>query len=138
MQDALVKIYLRWPRIVRRESVDAYARRVLTTTYVDATRRPWRRELPYASPGEDAVDDTAAAALHAVEEDSDAVVRALMAMPRRQRAVVILRFYEGLSVDEVAQVMSSAPSTVRSQATRGLRALRALLQEPHTSPQEGP
>jgi len=60
-------------------------------------------------------------------DDRDAVWRALLRLPPRQRAVIVLRYYEDLSEQEIAAVMGTSPGTVKSQAARGLRRLAGLL-----------
>jgi RNA polymerase sigma factor (sigma-70 family) len=60
-------------------------------------------------------------------EARDAAWQLLATLPRRQRAVLVLRFYEDLDDDAVARVLSCSPSTVRSNAARGLAALRRLV-----------
>ncbi|HEY3610931.1 MAG TPA: SigE family RNA polymerase sigma factor [Pseudonocardiaceae bacterium] len=128
MQTALVKIYRAWPRINRQEATGNYARTVLLRTWLDEKRRPWRRaevgqaDVPDVSDG--SVDpDTAA-------ERSwrrDLVHRALLRVPNRQRAVLVLRYFDDLSIVETAAVMGCAEGTVKSQAARGLANLRAAM-----------
>jgi RNA polymerase sigma factor (sigma-70 family) len=74
----------------------------------------------------DVVDQTADPAL-GVETGNDALVRALRALPPRQRAVVVLRYVEGLSVAEAAAALKCSEGNVKSQASRGLETLRAAL-----------
>lgn len=84
-QTALTKLYLAWRRIDRRESVDAYARRVLVRTVLDERRRPWRRENPAAElPERPGRPDQA--------EDRVDLLAALARLPARQRAAVVLRY----------------------------------------------
>lgn len=118
VQTALTKLFLAWPR-VKRDSVDAYARRILVRTVVDEGRRGFfRRERAVAEPPEVPVP--------AVSADFD-VRRALAALPLGQRTVVVLRFWEDLSVTEVARLLGRTEGTVKSQAAKGLAALRELL-----------
>jgi RNA polymerase sigma-70 factor (sigma-E family) len=120
LQTALVKVYLSWGRIRKEGNAEAYARRVLVTTYVTGRRRRWRGELPTATlPDRPAShDDFAGADLR------QAVVQALHGLPRRQRAVVVLRYYCDLSEREVAEALGCSEGTVKSQAAKGLAALR--------------
>ncbi|HEX5994207.1 MAG TPA: sigma-70 family RNA polymerase sigma factor, partial [Jiangellales bacterium] len=96
VQTALVKLYAAWPRIRREGAEEAYARRTIVRVYLDERRRPWRRERI----GLDGVDPVQRAGLS--YEDSDALIAALRALPARQRATIVLRYWCGLSVDEAA------------------------------------
>ncbi|MDX6242998.1 MAG: hypothetical protein QOE76_721 [Frankiales bacterium] len=120
LQSALVKVYLAWGRIRRDGNAEAYARRVLVTTYVTGWRRRWRGEVPTEILPDRAAwrDEFAASDLRHV------VVEALQRLPRRQRAVVVLRYYLDLSEREVAAALGCSEGTVKSQAAKGLAALR--------------
>jgi DNA-directed RNA polymerase specialized sigma24 family protein len=97
---------------------------MLVRAVVDEGRRPWRRERPAAYPVLDAVVPAA------TPEDRLVLVAALAQMPARRRAVLVLRFYEQLSVAETAEALGISDGTVKSQCARGLAALRdALPQE---------
>lgn len=122
VQNALAKLYAAWPRASRADSVDAYARRVVVTSHLDDTRRPWRRERP----ADDAVLDRAAPEALS-PEDSDALWTALRGLAPGQRRVVVLRHYWGLSVDETAADLGISPGTVKSQTADALSRLRAAL-----------
>ncbi len=126
VQDVLVAMYPRWSRIVRGGRVDAYANRVLVGKHVDARRRPWRRERPVeAIP--DSVDSTSERAIAAVDERDGPLIAALAALPALQRAVLVLRFTDDLSIEEIARVMGIPEGTVKSRLSRGTEALRAKL-----------
>ncbi|SFP80399.1 RNA polymerase sigma-70 factor, sigma-E family [Amycolatopsis arida] len=121
-QTALVKLYVAWPRLSRHDALDAYARRVVVRTFLAENRRLWRRreqltgeppELPAAAGG-----DTGARMV---------LSAALAAVPPKQRAVLVLRYWEDLGVEETAAVLGCSTGTVKSQAARGLVALRRLL-----------
>jgi RNA polymerase sigma-70 factor (sigma-E family) len=116
VQTTFVKLYLAWPRI-RAEGADAYARRVLVRTYLAERRLRRSSEIPLAEPPDRA----------APEEDPTIgidVRRALAGLPRRQRAVVVLRYWEDLSTAETADLLGVATGTVKSQAARAVAALR--------------
>ncbi len=120
LQTALAKTYLSWTRIREREAVDGYVRRVMVNTQTSWWRR--RRvderptgELPERSTGR---DDTADHDLH------DALWTALSTLPKRQRAMVVLRYYEDLSEAETAAVMGVSVGTVKSATSRALARLR--------------
>jgi RNA polymerase sigma-70 factor (sigma-E family) len=121
-QSAFVALHRHWRRIRDRDALDAWMRRTLVRAVVDESRRPWRRERagepPEPAPTPDATD--AVATRHAL-------VEALRAVPPRQRAVLVLRFLEGLDVAGAAAALGCSTGTVKSQTAHGLAALRAVL-----------
>jgi RNA polymerase sigma-70 factor (sigma-E family) len=120
VQTALIKLYVAWSR-VRKDSVDAYARKVLVRTAIDEGRRGFfQRERSVDVVPELAVTDDSA--------DFDLRL-ALDALPPGQRAVVVLRYWEDLSVTETARILGRTEGTVKSQAAKGLAALRDLLED---------
>ena len=129
-QATLTKLYLAWRRIDRTGSVDAYARRVLLRTYLDERRRPWRRERPAADPPDrtERVD-----APRAVDERL-ALEAALRRLPRTQRAAVVLRYWCDLDIRETAAALGVSEGTVKSASSRGLAALREVLQGSRPQP----
>ena len=127
VQDVLVAMYPRWSRIVRGGHVDAYANRVLVGKHVDARRRPWRRERPVDGIP-DSVDSTSERAIAAVDEGDGPLMAALAALPAGQRAVLVLRFTDDLSIEEIAQVMGIPAGTVKSRLSRGTETLRTHLE----------
>ena len=120
LQTAMAKLYLAWDRVRDRESVDAYARRIIVNEHHSLWRRAWKRqettvdEVPERAAHEDAYDDGRDAALWSF----------VQSLPRRQRAVVVLRYYEQLSEAETADVLGCSVGTVKSQGSRALAALR--------------
>jgi RNA polymerase sigma-70 factor (sigma-E family) len=116
VQVTFIKLYPRWRR-VRGTSVDAYVRRVLVNTYLTHLRK-YRRETVMAD-----VPDlpTPAADTH---ED---LGHALQQLPAQQRAVVVLRHLEDMSITDVAELLQVAEGTVKSQSARGIAALRAAM-----------
>jgi RNA polymerase sigma-70 factor (sigma-E family) len=124
-QTTLTKLYLAWRRIDRRESVDAYARRVLVRAAIDEGRRPWRRER-----ATELLPEAAARSDHA--DDRVDLLAALAALPARQRAAVVLRYWSDLGIAETAQVLGVTPGTVKSSSSKGLAALREALQDSRT------
>ncbi|MFC7724239.1 SigE family RNA polymerase sigma factor [Nocardioides sp. GCM10028917] len=126
VQDVLVAMYPRWSRIARGGHVDAYANRVLIGKVVDARRRPWRRERFFSSVP-DSIDVTSERAISAVDELDGPLVSALAALPAGQRAVLVLRFTDDLTVEAIADVMGIPAGTVKSRLSRGTEALRAHL-----------
>jgi RNA polymerase sigma-70 factor (sigma-E family) len=119
LQAALERV-LRKPRRVDGD-IEGYLRRVLYNLAADGWRRRgrWRQRLPLLrSP--DVTDDTAAVDLH------DELVRLLVQLPPRQRAVIVLRYWEQRTEAETASLLGCSEGTVRSAAFRGLRQLREL------------
>mgnify|MGYP003514030068 CR=1 FL=1 len=123
VQEATARVYSVWSRVASRGEPDAYARRVVVNLLTDHRRRPARRETPTQTLPDTARDDLDPA--HAGGRDD--VLRALAAVPPRQRAVLVLRFWEDLSVEETAALLGCSTGTVKSQTSRGLDALRAAL-----------
>jgi RNA polymerase sigma-70 factor (sigma-E family) len=117
------KLYRRWGRVHAADNPDAYARTMLTRAWLDERRRPWRRESAVAEPPEP--HSTAEPSAPAVV-DRLALLDLLARLPARRRAVVVLRFYCDLSVEETADLLGVSAGTVKSQAARGLEALRVL------------
>lgn len=119
-QTALAKTYAAWSRIDDRAAAPAYARRTLVNTASSWFRKKgWRNELPT-----DSVPDTSSSVDPSTRP---AVMDALAQLPPRQRAVVVLRYYEDLSVAEAADALGCSPGTVKSQTFEAFAKLRVLL-----------
>ena len=120
VQVALVKTWRHWGDIDRVEAVEAYARKAMATTYTDWWRRRWKAETPTENPPEQLLADESVnwAARHDV-------LLALADLPRGQRAVVVLRYFDDLTERETAEVLGISVGTVKSQAARALASLRA-------------
>ncbi|MEY9926881.1 RNA polymerase sigma-70 factor (sigma-E family) [Catenulispora sp. GP43] len=127
VQQAFIKLHAAWGRVQRRDDIDAYLRKTLLRTCIDEKRRArWRRERPAS----DDLPDTVQAPGEPDPEtlsDRDALVAALRGLPPGQRAVLVLRFWEDLGVEETAQALGCSTGTVKSQTSRGLGTLRARL-----------
>lgn len=121
-QSALTKVYLAWPKVRRADNVDGYVRTVLVRTYLDEERRRWRRERPTGESLDGIGPDPAVAADQRLD-----LLAALATLPPKQRAAVVLRCWEDLPIAEVARALDCGEGTVKSQTSRGLAALRALL-----------
>ena len=124
VQITLAKLYVAWTRVGRRDDVDGYARRTLLNAYLDERRRPWRREHAVA-----AVPDQPSIAAAELPDPGtrQRILAALAAIPLRQRAALVLRFWDDLSVDQVADLLHCSAGTVKSQTARGLDRLREVL-----------
>ncbi len=130
LQTALAKTYLAWDRIREREALDGYVRRVMVNTQTSFWRRR-RPEIAYDEvPDAGTPDRTGESDLH------DALWTALAGLPARQRAMVVLRYYEDLSEVETARVLGVSVGTVKSTTSRALVKLRdgsGLRDDPRTS-----
>jgi RNA polymerase sigma-70 factor (sigma-E family) len=123
-QTAFVALHRRWRKIRDRGALDAYVRRTLVRAMIDETRRPWRRErfveaLPEVSQTDAEIGETVA--------NRSALLDGLRRVPPRQRAVLVLRFLEGLDVAATAEALKCSEGTVKSQTARGLATLRDVL-----------
>jgi RNA polymerase sigma-70 factor (sigma-E family) len=127
VQDTLIALFASWPRVSRGSNVDAYADRVLVSKFIDERRRPWRRERSVdAVP--DRADPRASRAFDEADGPDATLAAALAALPAGQRAVVVLRFTDDLSVDEIARAMDLPSGTVKSRLSRGTESVRAHLE----------
>ncbi len=120
LQTALAKSWFAWDRI-RRDDPEAYVRAVVANTYASWWRRRWRGEVPTEKLPERAA--TAQDAMRDVDE-RDEMWTALGRLPRRQRAVVVLRFFEDLTERQTADALGISVGTVKSQTSRALATLR--------------
>lgn len=123
-QTVFTNLYRVWQRVERHEVLDQYARRVLLRAFLDQGRRPWRRESPM-SPESAALDATPWEDRTA--DDRLTLRAALLGLPKRRRAVLVLRYWADLSVEQVAEILECPPGTVKSLTARGLADLRARL-----------
>jgi RNA polymerase sigma-70 factor (sigma-E family) len=122
VQGAIIRLYVKWGKAVSADNTDAYVRTILIREFLHEHRSGWARLVRLADelPAEQAapvVDREAALDLQA----------AIAALPPRQRAALVLRFYCDLSVEASAQILACSPGTVKSQTARALSTLRQLL-----------
>jgi RNA polymerase sigma-70 factor (sigma-E family) len=131
VQEVLIRADQRWPAIQRMTYPEAYIRRMVVNEFLSWRRRSWRVVL-----SGDGADMAPPPARDPVADyvERDAIAAELTKLPRRQRAVVVLRYYEGLSDREIAEVLACRPGTVRGYAARALAALRAELDPPSRVP----
>ncbi len=127
-QDVLLKVFQHWERVRRAEHPDAYVRRMLVNKFLS-----WRRArvvliLTGRAARDGAVPDPAEN-----QADRDEVAGLLRALPRKQRAVLALRYYVGSSDAEIAATLGCSPLAVRSRAARAMATLRAVLALPSAS-----
>ena len=138
VQTALLRLYRSWSKVQRSDSRDAYVRQVLVRCLIDERRRGWRRERPFAEmpevglhmrdeDGASGADGRAESGFEIRFGHRDEIFAALAKIPPRQRATLVLRYWEDMSVEQAAHVLDCSVGTVKSQSARGLAALRALL-----------
>jgi len=123
VQTTLAKVYLSWDKVQKRDSIDGYVRRILVNEHNSLWRRAWKRR-------EHTADDAVLSSLDKPHHDTyddglgDAVWDVVQTLPRKARAVVVLRYYEEMSEAETAAVLGISVGTVKSQASRALATLR--------------
>jgi RNA polymerase sigma-70 factor (ECF subfamily) len=128
LQAALLRTYERRRRLRDPAALEPYTRRVLVTTFTSWTRRRSFRERPTEDLPDTARPDAADA-----RAERDRVWSAVRALPPRQRAVLVLRYYEDRTEAEIADLLGVSPGSVKSHASRGLAALRVLLPAEETA-----
>lgn len=122
-QEALIKLYVAWPRLQRGGGLATYARRTIVSTVLDYQRSRRRRpEEPREDVDTDVVPDGAAALA-----DRDLLMAALGDIAPRQRVCIVLRYFEGLSIAETAAAMGCSEGNVKSQTSAALTSLRREL-----------
>jgi RNA polymerase sigma-70 factor (sigma-E family) len=120
VQDALGRLFVHWRRASRAGDVDAYVRRTLVNAYLADRRRPWRRDVPTEYVPDRATNEPETS-------DRAQLLAALNSLGRSQRAIVILRYWDDLSVEQTAHALGCSTGNVKSQAARGLARLREVL-----------
>lgn len=119
VQDVLARAFQRWDRIAALDRPHAYIRRMIVNEYL-SWRRRWARVQPFAE-----IEPHDVQPDHATQHaERTGMIARLARLPRKQRAVLALRFYEGLSDAEIAETLGCAVGTVRGDASRALAALR--------------
>jgi RNA polymerase sigma-70 factor (sigma-E family) len=127
VQETYVVLVRRWQRSGAVDP-DAYVRRILYSRFVDGWRRRRLAELPWASPPDAPGGDEAGAAT-----DRLTLQGALARLTPKQRAVLVLRFYEDLTEAQTAAALGTSPNTVKSQARVALQRLRELVPDAATA-----
>jgi RNA polymerase sigma-70 factor (sigma-E family) len=126
VQASLVKLYRAWPKLRGDGDPDAYLRAIMVNTHRSWWRARWRHETPAGDLPETVIADFADGQALAAQ-----VRQALQTLPRQQRIVVALRYGADLPEAEVARMLGRSIGTVKTQAHRGLLALREILREDH-------
>ncbi len=124
VQEVLARMHARWRRLDRTDSPDAYVRRAIVREFLS-----WRRSRKSGEQAMATLPDRPSSQRDASQRlvDRDEVWHWLAGLARSQRAVLILRFYEDLSDDQIAEVLGCAKATVRVHASRGLARLRTVV-----------
>jgi len=130
VQTSLGRCLRAW-RLRQIDDPQAFVRKIMVNRYATWHRRHSRRETIVAYPPDSITDDMSGRV-----DERDAISRALLSLPPRQRAVIVLRYYADLSEQEIAAVMGIAPGTVKSQASRAVRRLAVVLASPNLTGQE--
>ncbi|MEV5572348.1 SigE family RNA polymerase sigma factor [Spirillospora sp. NPDC052269] len=120
VQTALARTLAAWPRVIRKHDPEAYVRKAIARLVLNSRRRAWRERL-WASPPERAEQPS---------WPGDRVVMwtALATLPPRQRAVVVLRYYEDLSEAQIAETLGCSRGTVKSQSAKALAKLKGYFE----------
>lgn len=126
VQESLARLHRHWARVSDFGEPDAYVRTIMFNQLLSWRRRHSWTERPIADVGETAATDNALDA----GAERDAMWTMLGELPPRQRAVIVLRFYEDLDDDAIARLLSCSPATVRSHASKAVARLRSVVAEP--------
>ena len=121
VQTALARTWVRWSRVVEHDNPEAYVRKVMLSVFLTWHRRRWHGEVATAAPPDrgSPYDEFARADLR------ESLLVALRGLPRRQRAVVVLRYFDDLTEAQTADVLGCSVGTVKSHSARAMAALRA-------------
>jgi RNA polymerase sigma-70 factor (sigma-E family) len=125
VQEGLIRVYVAWPRLERRGGELAYARKAVVSAFLDASRKRSSTERPEAEHRDRSSSEDVAAAV----TDRAALMAALARLPRRQRACVVLRYFEELDVRETAAALGCSEGTVKSQTSRALASLKTMFED---------
>ena len=121
VQAALTKLYVKWPRAIAADNIDAYVRAIVVREFIDERRSSWLTRVTLSDQPPDRQADP---------PDTDSAIdlqAAMSALPARQRATVVLRYYLDLNVHQTAQLLGCSSGTVKSQTARALDTLRRIL-----------
>ncbi|WP_432884589.1 SigE family RNA polymerase sigma factor [Kribbella sp. CA-245084] len=124
VQVALTRLYVHWSKVRKEDGAARYADRILVNAFLDERRRMWRRR-------ESATEQLYDAASPADQDPAErlTVLGALAKLPRRQHAVVVLRYFRDFDVHTTAELMGCSEGTVKSQTSRALSTMRDLLHD---------
>ncbi|MGW6280422.1 SigE family RNA polymerase sigma factor [Kribbella sp. NPDC055071] len=125
VQVALTRLYVHWAKVRREDGAAPYADRILVNAFLDERRRMWRRREATTEHMYDAIPERGPD-----PADRLSVLEALAKLPRRQHAVVVLRYFRDFDVQTTAELMGCSTGTVKSQTSRALATMRDLLHDP--------
>ncbi|MEV6635704.1 SigE family RNA polymerase sigma factor [Actinoplanes sp. NPDC051470] len=125
VQATLTALYVNWKKAARADNLDGYTHRILVRRYLDDRRLRWSRVRLGDLPAETV---TVVAADHKLGE-RDELMAALRTLPKGQRAVIVLRYFDDLSVEATAAALDCSVGNVKSQCSRGLASLRSVLND---------
>ncbi|KAA2252460.1 SigE family RNA polymerase sigma factor [Solihabitans fulvus] len=133
VQEVLLRAQQQWPRISTEvNSPAAYVKRMVTNEFLSWGRRKWTREVSAPLQTLDELGSPTADSTHRYDE-REAMMAKLATLPRRQRAALVLRYYEGCDDAEIATALDCSQGTVRSLVSRGLASLRIRSHSPSAS-----
>lgn len=121
VQQAIIKVYLHWPKAAAADNIDPYVRAIVVREFLHERRSSWTRRVTVTA------DLPDAPAVVPDQEWSLDLQAAVAALPPRQRAVLVLRFYSDLNIDQTAQALQCTPGTIKSQTAKALASLRTAL-----------
>jgi RNA polymerase sigma-70 factor (sigma-E family) len=127
VQAALAKLYVKWKAVRRRDAVDAYTRQILVRLCIEQTHPRRRRERSMETVPEPAAAAGSSEPLGLAVEQRVVLLEALARLAPGQRAVIVLRYWEDLSIEQTASVLGCSTGNVKSQTARGLDGLREVL-----------
>ncbi len=127
VQDALVKTHAKWKRISALDQPDLYVKRIVTNEFMSLRRRRTLSTVPLEPDFTEVARSDSPPSHEETSADREALWAELARLPRQGRAVLVLRFYEGLTDNEIATVLNCRPGTVRGYGSRALAALRIEL-----------
>jgi RNA polymerase sigma-70 factor (sigma-E family) len=122
LQESLIKTYVAWPRLRDVSKAEAYTRKAIVTTAIS-----WRRRRSFHERPTDPLPDTSTPDLGEAVTTHASMVAQLRTLPPRQRAAIVLRYYEDLSEAQTAEVMGCSVGAIKSQVSTGLSRLRDRL-----------
>jgi RNA polymerase sigma-70 factor (sigma-E family) len=130
VQEVLARAYAQWSRVARADNPDLYLRRMLVNAYTSW----WRRRSYHETVGAPVRETAAPGALDVQIAERDALWQLILTLPKRQRAAVVLRYYEDLDDVVIAEILDCSRVTVRTHIRRALATLRQrLVEQPATA-----
>lgn len=125
VQEGLIRVYVAWPRLTRAGGEYAYARKAVVSAFIDHSRRRSSSEVVRATEHEAGHETASGQDLAEDVTARQTLMSALRELPPRQRACVVLRYFEDLTVTDTAAVLGCTEGTVKSQTARALASLRS-------------